>query len=1216
MRRGLALALALAVRAAFDAAPVGAPPPAARRLAPSGNSLVTASKLAALGGGPPNGPVFQLQINICPYVSASGSPFGINLAALAPAVWDVACARGFYDNGGSPNYISDNGSPSLVCSPTFSGQQYSMVNACKAAPAPLAFYGGLGNASCGLDPATLTTCYCTISFVNNQGTQSCTQCPLGTYGSATGLKTPACSGSCPAGTFGNLTGLKTAACSGACAAGFYCPAKSTNAFAVVCPPGFFCPAGAGAPTPCPAGFYCSAQQASGTLLPCPPGYFCPGASAAPTICLPALATNGAYTVTAVVGVPGQWAFACAAGWFGAPLVRVCNTSTGAFSGADIACAQCAPGAPPAPANGAVAQLTPSSWRYTCAPGYAGGPWTLACDAVTGSFGVPTLGCARCAANASYCPGGDDGRTLPCPPGSYGLPVGGLSSPSCSGACAAGFFCPAGSGSSTAVPCGVASFYCPAGSGAPVPVSANFYSTPLGAATAAQRTGQAPCPAAYACAAGVILELNDCASRAIAGSYCPPGVGAPVLCPAGSFCAGGVAGPLACAPATACPVAGLAAQPPCYWNVTTLAGNGTAAFADGAAATAAFYGPTELTIDKEGNFIVSDRNNHRIRRVTPAGFTTTLAGSGLPAYNDGTAASAAFKFPSGVIVLHDSTTIAVADSENMRVRLLSASGVVTTLAGSGLRAYADGAGTSASFSVPFGIAQFSTGELVVSCRGDSRIRLVTLSGVVTTLAGSGVAAFADGVGTAASFANPSGIAVDGNDNVVVADYVNHRIRLVTRAGVVTSLAGGRFGGARGFVDGLGTNAAFSLPRCVAFDGGNNVVVTDGTNDRVRRVTPAGAVTTLAGGGAAAFADGFFGTAAAFKLPHGLAVTAAGVIVVGDELDQRLRLLTCVPCPASFYCASGAPILCPAAAFCPFDSVNATPCPAGTFSAATGAASNATCAPCPAFSFCPLNSTAPTPCPCPDACTASGLAAAPSCSPSPSPTTSPSHTLTPTASQSRAPSPTPTPTVTPPPNSCLSRPEGCANPALIVAVPTLPGAPLTAGATATVAVASWPAVRAPLTLVLPVAPFSGEMVRITCAASTAAFFVVAPPSPLAPCAAPAGGACLLVDSTAPAPIVASFLVAAAAPGTRTRAAAADRDSHLQHRLDAAADARDGRLPPALRRVDVALHTGARRRLHVAARCVGYRQLRGDGCLHNRRGRGRGPRRIALACQRDGR
>jgi hypothetical protein len=277
-------------------------------------------------------------------------------------------------------------------------------------------------------------------------------------------------------------------------------------------------------------------------------------------------------------------------------------------------------------------------------------------------------------------------------------------------------------------------------------------------------------------------------------------------------------------------------------VTTLAGSGSPAFADGTGTGASFYAPSGVALLPNGNIVVSDLVNHRIRLVTPAGVVTTIAGSGSPAFADGTGAGASFYQPHGVGVLPNGN-ILVGDSGNNRIRLITPAGVVTTLAGSGSPAFADGTGTGASFNSPRQFAVLSNGTIVVVDTGNHRIRLVTQAGVVTTLAGNGSPAFVDGVGTGASFSDPNGVAVLPNGNIVVGDYSNNRVRLITPTGIVTTIAGD---GTAGFLDGTGTVARFINPIGIAVIPSTSViVVADFGGHRIRLITPTPVPLTISG-----------------------------------------------------------------------------------------------------------------------------------------------------------------------------------------------------------------------------------------------------------------------------------------------------------------------------------------------------------------------------------
>jgi sugar lactone lactonase YvrE len=293
------------------------------------------------------------------------------------------------------------------------------------------------------------------------------------------------------------------------------------------------------------------------------------------------------------------------------------------------------------------------------------------------------------------------------------------------------------------------------------------------------------------------------------------------------------------------------------------------------------------VDAIGNLYVADTANHRIRKVTPAGVVTTLAGSGTATFAEGTGTGASFNIPLGVAV-DVARNVYVADGGNNRIRKISPAGVVSTLAGSGTAAFAEGTGASASFNGPRAVAVDTSDNVYVADQINQRVRIVTPAGAVLTLAGSGIATFADGTGAAASFKYPAGLAVNGGD-VWVADSSNQRVRKVTSGGTVTTLAGSA--AFTPFANGTGAAASFSGPQDVALDAAGNAYVADQNNHRIRKVTRAGVVTTLAGSGTPSFNDGL-ADVAEFNSPAGVVVDTADNVYVTDKNNNRLRKITSV------------------------------------------------------------------------------------------------------------------------------------------------------------------------------------------------------------------------------------------------------------------------------------------------------------------------------------
>jgi len=305
-------------------------------------------------------------------------------------------------------------------------------------------------------------------------------------------------------------------------------------------------------------------------------------------------------------------------------------------------------------------------------------------------------------------------------------------------------------------------------------------------------------------------------------------------------------------------------------VTTLAGSGAATFSDGTGTGASFNfevgGPTiGVAVDTNGTVYVADYKNGKIRKITSGGVVTTLAGT------DGGVISR----PTGVAV-DANLNVYVADATNLKIYKITSGGVVTTLAGS-TQGFNDGQGESASFNYPHGIAVDANMNVYVADAANNSIRKVTSEGVVSTLAGSSSPGFSNGTGADASFDRPTGVAVDANGNVFVADRGNNLIRKITPEGVVSTLAG------------TGSNSIFRNPYDVAVDAYGNVFVTDEQNQRIRKVTSGGVVTTLAGSGSPAFADGT-GTTASFSYPKGVGVNRAGVLYVADAGNHRIRKIS--------------------------------------------------------------------------------------------------------------------------------------------------------------------------------------------------------------------------------------------------------------------------------------------------------------------------------------
>lgn len=261
-------------------------------------------------------------------------------------------------------------------------------------------------------------------------------------------------------------------------------------------------------------------------------------------------------------------------------------------------------------------------------------------------------------------------------------------------------------------------------------------------------------------------------------------------------------------------------------------------ADGTGSEAGFWFPRQLAILPDGGLVVADSNNHTIRKVTAGGAVSTLAGlAGAQGFQDGPAVQAAFSNPSGVAV-DDAGNIYVADTGNHAIRLISSAGQVSTVAGeAGTAGYADGSAAAARFDRPTNLAIDPLGNLYVTDFGNHRIRKLTPAGTVETVAGSGERGAADGAGASATFDGPCGLAYDGALRaLIVTDYFSHTVRKVSDAGETTTIAG--MAGVGGNQTGDGGSARFNYPSGVAAIGGILFVADMGYNRIVVAVPKGG------------------------------------------------------------------------------------------------------------------------------------------------------------------------------------------------------------------------------------------------------------------------------------------------------------------------------------------------------------------------------------------
>lgn len=320
--------------------------------------------------------------------------------------------------------------------------------------------------------------------------------------------------------------------------------------------------------------------------------------------------------------------------------------------------------------------------------------------------------------------------------------------------------------------------------------------------------------------------------------------------------------------------------------TTLAGSSTAVgYSDGYGTNAHFQFPYSLATDSTGNLYVSDALKYQIRKISSSGYATVLAGlSGISGFADGVGTNAKFNL-NRQIAVDSNGNIYVADSRNYRIRMITSAGTVTTIAGSGTSAREDGVGTAANFLLPYGIAISPSGMLYASDQSGDIVSTISPSKMVSMFAGSpSKAGSADGLGTLATFSSPASLVVDSTGNVYVADTLNYKIRKISPDGFVTTLVGS---GGSSLVDGIGTLAQFYQFETLAIDTIGNLYVPDRGYHAVRMITSASLVTTIAGiAGTYGCIDGSV-TSATFLSPYGIAVDTVGDLYIGDVGYYNIR-----------------------------------------------------------------------------------------------------------------------------------------------------------------------------------------------------------------------------------------------------------------------------------------------------------------------------------------
>jgi uncharacterized protein (TIGR03437 family) len=331
------------------------------------------------------------------------------------------------------------------------------------------------------------------------------------------------------------------------------------------------------------------------------------------------------------------------------------------------------------------------------------------------------------------------------------------------------------------------------------------------------------------------------------------------------------------------------------KITTVMGNAGYGFTGdgGAAANAEMNSPTSIQEDPTGDLFFVDLFNARVREINASGNINTVAGNGLVTYSGdgGAAQNALMSAPSGVAV-GTGAVVYLSDTNNQRVRMIASDGTISTVVGNGTPGFAgDGsAGTSAQVNFPTGLATDQSGNLYISDTGNQRVRKLS-GGSITTVAGNGTAGFGGdgGQATSAQINSPDGLALDSAGNLYIADFSNNAVRKVTPGGMITTVAGTGFAGYAGD-GGPAAQAQLNGPAGVALDSSGNLYIADSGNHVVRRIS-GGTITTFAGNGISATSgDGGLATAASLAVPTALATDSQGNLYIADTSANRIRLVT--------------------------------------------------------------------------------------------------------------------------------------------------------------------------------------------------------------------------------------------------------------------------------------------------------------------------------------
>jgi hypothetical protein len=338
------------------------------------------------------------------------------------------------------------------------------------------------------------------------------------------------------------------------------------------------------------------------------------------------------------------------------------------------------------------------------------------------------------------------------------------------------------------------------------------------------------------------------------------------------------------------------------NINTYAGHGVVGFTgDGGQATAATMNePEGVAVDAAGNLYIGDETNNRVRKVNTSGIISTYAGNGVAGYSgDGGQATAAAINAIDGLRLDAAGNLYIADNGNNRIRKINTNGIITTWAGNGVGGFSGDGGqaTAAEIDFPTDVAADGAGNVYIADYFNDRIRKVTPAGVISTFAGTGGGGFSGdgGQATAAQISGPYGVRADATGKIYIADYTNNRVRVVNSSGVISTIVGNGTGGFSGD-GGQATAAEIAGPVGMAWDAAGNMYVDDYQNSRIRKVTPAGIISTFAGNGVGSYCcDGGPATAGEMAEPIDVTMSSSGCLYIADWINERVRVVCTVVLP---------------------------------------------------------------------------------------------------------------------------------------------------------------------------------------------------------------------------------------------------------------------------------------------------------------------------------